>query len=364
MVVKDFVPNEGLIYPETGKYSWKAPSNIALVKYWGKLPSQIPANPSISFTLDACSTRTSIAFAKNEKESNDFSFEFFFEGAPKPDFKPKIITFLERVEPYLPFLKNYHLKIESENSFPHSSGIASSASGMAALALCLLSIERLANPEMTEDFFNQKASFLARLGSGSACRSVEGDLIQWGKTLSIKGSNDLYGIRYPFEVNQNFKKFHDVILLVHKGQKTVSSTVGHGLMKGHPFAAQRFEQAHRNLERLQPIFKGGDLEEFIAIVESEALTLHAMMLTSQPYFVLMMPNTLEIINRIWAFRRTTKIPICFTLDAGANVHVLYPESVKDRAIQFIKDELIAYCENRHYICDRIGEGAKKYLISQ
>ncbi len=360
MTEKDFVPVQNLEYPNEGIVGWKAPSNIALVKYWGKLPNQIPANPSISFTLDACATTTLLKFKRLESRGNTFSFDFLFEGKSKATFKPKIITFFERVSSYLPFLKEYHFEIDSSNSFPHSSGIASSASGMSALALCLLEIERRSTPGMTPYHFRKKASFLARLGSGSACRSIEGGLIQWGKTASINQSSDLFGIRYPFEVHSNFKNYHDTILLVHKGQKTVSSTVGHGLMKDHPFAENRFKQAHQNLEALRPIFKNGDLEAFVKIVESEALTLHAMMMTSHPYFILMLPNTLEIINRIMAFRKETTIPICFTLDAGANVHVLYPESEKGKCIQFIQDELVAYCENGHYICDRIGNGAKQF----
>jgi catechol 2,3-dioxygenase-like lactoylglutathione lyase family enzyme len=102
---------------------------------------------------------------------------------------------------------------------------------------------------------------------------------------------------------------------------------------------------------------GGNIAEFIKIVESEALTLHAMMMTSMPYFILMKPNTLEIINKIWKFRNETQIPVCFTLDAGANVHVLYPENVSEKALQFIKDELVGYCQNGQYICDEIGFGA-------
>ncbi len=358
MTEKDFIPEEGLIYPSSGRVAWKAPSNIALVKYWGKHPDQIPANPSISFTLDASATTTSVAFEKLDQAAERFSFEFLFEGKPKEDFIPKIEVFFERIIRYLPFLKRFHFIIDSANSFPHSSGIASSASGMAALSLCLLEIEKRANPEMKEAYFQQKASFLARLGSGSACRSITGNLIQWGKTPSIAQSSDLYGILYPFEVHQSFQSYHNTIVLVHKGKKAVSSTVGHRLMKGHPFATPRFQQAHENVERLRPIFSTGDLEAFITIVESEALTLHAMMMTSQPYFILMAANTLEIIQRIWQFRKSTNVPICFTLDAGANVHVLYPESEKERCIQFIQDELVAYCENGHYICDRNGRGAQ------
>jgi diphosphomevalonate decarboxylase len=78
-----------------------------------------------------------------------------------------------------------------------------------------------------------------------------------------------------------------------------------------------------------------------------------------PYFILMKPNTLEIINKIWRFRRETNLHICFTLDAGANVHILYPEKEAARILEFIKSELVAFCQNEQYICDRIGFGAKK-----
>ena len=343
---------------EQGKFTWESPSNIALVKYWGKKEDQIPENPSISFTLDSCKTTTTLSFKKKDKKDNSFSFNLFFDGKQKDDFKPKIQTFLSRVETYLPFLKDYHFKIETSNSFPHSSGIASSASGMSALALCLMSIEKELNPEMSQEFFNKKTSFLARLGSGSACRSIEGDLIVWGAHNEIEGSSDLYGIKYPLQVHENFKNYQDTILLVDKGEKQVSSTVGHNLMHGHSFAVERFKQANANLSKLIEILKNGDLKAFIEIMESEALTLHAMMMTSLPYFILMKPNTLEIINRIWKFRKDSGLHLGFTLDAGANVHVLYPEKESDRIYEFIKNELVAYCQNGHYICDKISTGAK------
>lgn len=359
MIEKDFIPSTYRFELEQGKVQYEAPSNIALVKYWGKKPNQIPANASVSFTLDECKTITSVGFTKLNKENKDYSFDLLFEGKSREDFKPKIELFFMRIEKYLPFLKKYHFAIDTSNSFPHSSGIASSASGMAALALCLLDMEKQMVPGMDPEFFYRKASFLARLGSGSACRSVKGNLVQWGEHNQIMGSTNLYGIPYPYEVNEVFKSYQDTILLVHKGQKSVSSTVGHDLMHNHPFAQNRFGQAHENLIRLRSIFAEGNLKDFIEVVESEALTLHAMMMTSIPYFILMKPNTLNIIEKIWEFRRETQNHLCFTLDAGANVHLLYPENEKNEVNKFIKDELIAYCENGQYICDRIGFGAKK-----
>lgn len=357
MTANDFIPKPYSKTIESGSFTWSSPSNIALVKYWGKKPNQIPENPSISFTLSNCKTITTLSFSKKEADGR-FSFEVFFEGEKKEGFKPKIQTFFERIEPYLPFLKDYHFKIETQNTFPHSSGIASSASGMSALAMCLISMEKELGTTAPESFLEKKASFLARLGSGSACRSIEGDLVVWGEHASIEGSSNLFGVKYPYPVHHNFKNYQDTILLVDKGEKQVSSTVGHNLMHGHPFAAQRFKQANNNISKIKNILKTGHLEDFAALVESEALTLHAMMMTSMPYFILMKPNTLEIINKIWAFRKNTGSKLCFTLDAGANVHLLYPESEIDRVLKFVKNELVVYCQNGHYICDVIGLGAK------
>jgi diphosphomevalonate decarboxylase len=359
MTEKAFVPSDYAIEKTHGKVTYRSPSNIALVKYWGKKEHQIPANPSISFTLNNCATTTTVHYKKMEKNASDFSFDLLFDGKPKEDFRPKISTFFKRTEAYLPFLKTYHFTIETSNSFPHSSGIASSASGMSALALCLLDLERELNPNMDTEFFLKKASFIARLGSGSACRSVQGNIMQWGTHKDTLNSSDLYAIKYPYKVNDVFKNYQNTILLVDKGSKQVSSSLGHNLMHDHPFAEQRFDQAHKNLTKMESIFEEGNLLEFIKIVESEALTLHAMMMTSMPYFMLMKPNTLEIINKIWAFRASSKTHVCFTLDAGANVHVLYPENEKEKVYQFINNELVAYCENGQYICDQIGNGAEK-----
>lgn len=350
-----FIPGKPAACPTSGSVSFSAPSNIALVKYWGKKASQIPANPSISFTLKNCKTITTLEFRPKANDGT-FSFDFFFEGNPKEAFKPKIGKFFERISQYQPFLADFHFTIKTENTFPHSSGIASSASGMAALAACLMQLERQLYPGMTDAFFHRKASFLARLGSGSACRSIKGNPVVWGKHADVPESSDLFGVEAPLEIHPDFRNYQDTILLVDEGEKTVSSSTGHDLMHGHPYAERRFAQAHDNLSKLLRALESGDLDTFIAITESEALTLHAMMMASMPYFILMKPGTLEIINRIMAFRRAKGIPVCFTLDAGANVHVLYPENVRVEVLDFIKEELIGYCENHQYICDETGNG--------
>ncbi len=380
MVEKKFIPEIYSKSVEKGSVSCQSPSNIALVKYWGKYGEQLPKNASISFTLSNCNTKTTLSFEKIAT-SNDFNFEVFLDGKTEVPFEPKIQKFFERVEVYLPFLKDYKFKIETSNSFPHSSGIASSASGMSALAVCLVALDRsfsgaemgtsaplgdrdskssqsrsLSGAEMSASEM-QKASFLARLGSGSACRSLEGPIVSWGNHPEIKESSNLFGTKYAGKVHKNFQNYQDTILLVDKGEKQVSSTVGHDLMHNHPFAEQRFKQANDNLSKLIEVFKSGDLSEFINIVESEALSLHAMMMTSMPYFILMKPNTLQIINAICKYRGENESNICFTLDAGANVHVLYPENEKENIQKFIENQLSQFCKNGEFIHDFVGLGA-------
>jgi diphosphomevalonate decarboxylase len=353
-----FLVKSALKYIDTASFTWQTPSNIALVKYWGKSNPQIPKNASISFTLKNCHTITTIDFVKKEK-CDEAVFNLFFEGKEKAEFKPKIAAFFKRVQQYCPYILEYEMTINSENSFPHSSGIASSASGLSAIAMCLMSLEQKLNPNLTQEFINKKASFLARLGSGSASRSIEGPLVVWGEHPDIAGSSDVFGVQFPYKVHSVFENYQDAILLVDKGEKQVSSTVGHNLMHAHPFAENRFKQANENLSKMSKILQEGDCKAFVNLVESEALTLHAMMLTSNPYFILMKPNTLEIIHKIWEFRATQNSNICFTLDAGANVHVLYPQSEKDIVNPFIENVLADYCQKKQYIYDSIGFGAKK-----
>jgi len=202
--------------------AWKSPSNIALVKYWGKKPNevQIPSNSSISFTLNNCATSTKLTY----EEQDSLEISVLLEGKEEPNFVPKIEQFLERIAGVFPFVTSGKYTINTSNSFPHSSGIASSASGMSALALCICDIA-VEKGLLQEDKFKETASELARLGSGSASRSIYGPMGEWGEHPDFEGSSDAFAIPYS-DVADVFKDYCDTILLVHKGQKTVSSTLG------------------------------------------------------------------------------------------------------------------------------------------
>lgn len=333
----------------SGSVKAKCPSNIALIKYWGKKDIQIPMNPSLSFTLNESYTETTLAYSP--KTTDDYSVKVYLDGELKESFAPKIIQFFERIAENIGFLKSFHFELHTHNTFPHSSGIASSASGLGALSLCLVDLEEKLGAEFLEGEKTQKASYLARLGSGSACRSIYPGITVWGETDRVVGSSDLFAIPYPYQIHENFRDYQDTILLIDEGQKEVSSTVGHNLMNSHPYAERRFSSAEENLGTLIPILESGDLHEFGKLVELEALTLHAMMMTSSPYFILMRPNTLKAIEEIWKFRKETNLPLYFTLDAGANIHMIYPSTIKTEVQNLIENSLKSLCHAGKFIQD-------------
>ena len=120
---------------EPGEVHWRSPSNIALIKYWGKHGRQLPRNPSISFTLNNAFTDTTLQYVAKQGNDQLINLSFNFSGAPNEAFRLKMVKFLESIVDIFPFLRQLDLKIDSYNSFPHSAGIASSASSMSALAL-------------------------------------------------------------------------------------------------------------------------------------------------------------------------------------------------------------------------------------
>ncbi len=340
---------------QADKIIWRCPSNIAIVKYWGKKENQVPCNSSVSMTLSKSFTEIELELF-NKQNKDNIELNYFFEGKKIAKFEERVRKYLSNQYNYFPFLKDYAVKINSYNSFPHSAGIASSASAFGAIALSFLDASYRSSKETAGEEFLKKASQLARLGSGSACRSIFGGFVLWGETKSIATSSNEFAIPV-IDVHDNFKQMCDAILIVNEDVKKVSSSAGHSLMNGHPYANSRFEQANERVLRLIKVLATGDYEEFIKIAESEALTLHAMMMTSSDHYILMKPGTLLAIEKIMAFRKETKIPVCFTLDAGPNVHVLYARADKNKVHDFLNNTFIKSVKEK--IFDHIGKGPQK-----
>jgi diphosphomevalonate decarboxylase len=340
----------------SGETSWDCPSNIAVLKYWGKKGLQQPLNPSLSFSLEESKTHVDVSYSVN-RDQKGLSLAFFFDDKPNQLFEDRFLRYLHQIIPYMPFLDQTEMVIRASNTFPHSAGIASSASSFGALALSLCSIENKAFGTLAgEQEFISKASFLARLGSGSACRSVFGGFSLWGHTGAVNQSSDEKAISLGPLVDPVFSDYCDSIMVIQAGRKEISSSAGHQLMEHHPFNSARMVQANENLEKMIVALKTGDESVFADLVEEEALTLHAMMMTSRPGYILLKPASLEVISRIRQFRISTGLPVSFTMDAGANIHILYPARIRIPVVQFIETELAGFCEQRRVIHDRVGKG--------
>lgn len=334
---------------------WKAPSNIAIVKYWGKRGIQLPVNPSVSLSLKNSCTRTEVLlFPKTSSE--DIQLKFLFEGQENELFAARIMKYLVDISPEFEFLRKYSVVVESSNTFPHSAGIASSASSYAALALCLLSLrEKIENGSVVTSFeFFRKASDLARLGSGSAARSLFGHWTLWGKSDDLPDSTDEYASPV-LDIHPVFQDLCDKVIVVNPTVKKVSSSAGHSRMTGHPFAEARIAQANNNIASVLKALKSGDFIQFAQIAEIEALTLHSLMMTSDRSFILLEPETLNIIKKVRQLREEYGLSICFTLDAGPNVHVLFPKIEQNKIDDVINSE-INKTEGLTFIDDEAGKG--------
>ncbi len=336
---------------KSGRTVWTAPSNIALVKYWGKNPVQLPANASLSLTLEK--SRTTVETQWQDCELNSARLNFLFEGESSPSFNKKIQPWYENLKKEFSFFKTLRLDINSSNSFPHSAGIASSASSMAALSLAMLDLAKtFGHLDLDQAEWLNKVSHYARLGSGSASRSLYPVAATWGLESNEYASsvNDIHEV---------YKSFGDAILIVDAGKKSVSSSQGHELMNQHPYKEQRFAMANARVKQLVEILKVDDFDKLSTLVEVEALELHSMMMTSSPSFILMKPNTLEIINRVRTARSLGQ-ELCFTLDAGPNIHLLYPERARASALKLIEDcKSDGLLDQDRWIDDKVGQGPLK-----
>jgi diphosphomevalonate decarboxylase len=313
----------------------------------------------VSLTLDKAHTITTIYYSLLNDVSDELQLSFYFNGIQNESFERRIKQFLFSVKVLFPYLWNYELRIESMNSFPHSSGIASSASAFSALALCLCTMEDQLFGTLNDDSsFREKSSFISRLGSGSASRSIYAKAAWWGKYEDVDTSSDEYAISMADYIHPVYKDYHDTICIVSQGAKSVSSSKGHKLMDGHPYGEARMHQVMENCADMLYALKNGDQDLFGKILENEALSLHALMLSSDPGYTLMNGSSIELIQRIRNYRSLSGQHLYFTLDAGPNLHLLYPDRIAVDVQEFINQELTQFTSQIIY--DRVGDGPVQY----
>jgi diphosphomevalonate decarboxylase len=279
-------------------------ANIALVKYWGNRDDdlRLPANGSLSMNLAGLETITTVELVPELKED-----EFYLNGEPGTG------PARERVSAHLDRLRqkaglSLRARVESRNNFPMGVGIASSASAYAALTLAGARAAALSLSE-------RELSAFARLGSGSACRSIPAGFVEWQASESPEDS-------YAFSIAPpSHWALADVIAVVSQVHKAVSSTAGHALAKTSPLHAALVASAPERLQRCREALLARRMADLADVVEADSNLMHAVMMTSTPPLFYWEAGTLEVMKAVRAWR-ASGLPVCYTVDAGPNVHCL------------------------------------------
>ena len=198
--------------------------------------------------------------------------------------------------------------VESSNNFPAGTGIASSASGFAALAAAAACATGL---ELDE----AGVSRLARRASGSACRSVPGGFVEW---LAGNDDRDSYSVSIA---SVDYWELVDCIAILSLEHKAVSSSIGHELASTSSLQKARIEGSHLRLETCRQAIINRDFQTLADVAELDSNLMHAIMMTSSPRLIYWLPGTLEIIHAVISWRKEGW-KVFYTIDAGANVHVI------------------------------------------
>lgn len=281
-----------------------SPANIAFIKYWGKRDPKlnIPFNDSISMNLSNCLTTTTVEFDKNLTSDEVYIDKHKVEGAGRD----RVVLVLDEVRKMAKI--KLFAKVVSKNNFPSDAGIASSASGFSALALAA---SRAAGLKLS----GRQLSILARLGSGSACRSIPDGLTFWKKGKD-NGSSYAVQIAPP-----DFWDLRDIVVIVSKEKKIAGSTKGHAAAISSSYFKIRLAKLPGRIKKIKQALLKRDFDAFGQSLEEEAIDLHVMAMTSKPPIFYWKKGTIEVMQAVLEMRKTgTKC--FFTMDAGPNVHVL------------------------------------------
>ena len=280
--------------------------NIAFIKYWGNRDQhlRLPANGSISMNLDSLLTRTQVTW--HERRGTGEDTLTINGGKVTGAGLERVSTFLDEVR-RLADMKAA-AEVVSENNFPAGAGIASSASAFAALALAATKAAGL-------DLSEAKLSRLARRGSGSACRTIPGGFVEWQA-----GAGDEDSFARSIAPPEHWP-LADCVAVVSAEHKTTGSTQGHALADTSPLQAGRVTDAPRRLDICQRAILERDFNALAEIVELDSNLMHAVMMTSTPPLFYWQESTLSVMRLVHAWR-LGGLPVCYSIDAGPNVHVI------------------------------------------
>lgn len=295
-----------------------APSNIAFIKYWGKKNEvlRLPENGSVSTNLSNLLTTTTVEFSSKFKKD-----EVVIDGKEDEKEQSRVIKHLDRIRK-LAKIKN-SAKVISQNNFPTSTGLSSSASGFAALTVAAASAAGL-------NLSEKELSILARQGSGSACRSIPDGFVEWldGDTNETSYAVSLFPADYWDIV--------DVVAVVSKDKKDVPTTKGHKLAASSPFFETRLKKIKDKIAKIKKLIRKRNFKEFGELIEAEALELHAIMLTSTPSLLYWLPGTVRIMRLVRKLRNEG-LSVYFTVNTGQDIHLIVEGKNVDTLVKKLKE---------------------------
>lgn len=295
-----------------------APSNIAFVKYWGRIDDalRIPTNDSISMNLSALTTTTTVEFSSRFNKD-----EVTIDGGIDENRYMKVIEHIDRLRKVAK--SDLKAKVVSVNSFPSSTGLSSSASGFAALTLGISSALKL-------DLSEKQLSQYARQASGSACRSIPSGFVQWfaGDSKDTSFAKSLYSPSYWDII--------DMIVIVSTQKKDVPTSDAQKFANQNPFFKTRLLHIGEKIKLCKQVLESKDFKKFGELIEQEALELHAIIMTSSPSLVYLLPETLKIMQLVRRWR-DAGLPVYFTLNTGGNIHLLCQGQDKDQLVRLLKN---------------------------
>ncbi len=295
-----------------------APSNIAFIKYWGRKDEilRLPENGSISMNLSDLLTTTTVEF------NPDFKKDLIIINDKKEEGEgSRVVKHLDRIRKLVKI--NYRAKVVSQNNFPTGTGLSSSASGFAALTVAGA---KAAGLNLSE----KELSILARQGSGSACRSIPDGFVEWldGDTNETSYAVSLYPHSYWDIV--------DVVTIVSKNKKDVSTTEGQKLAGSSPFFPLRLERINERIKLIKKYLKEKDFKNFGELIEQEALELHAIMLTSSPSLIYWLPGTLKVMHAVKRWREEG-LQVYFTVNTGQDIHLICQKKDIEKVVRKAKE---------------------------
>jgi len=311
------------------KVKIKSPANIAFIKYWGQRDKKffLPYNDSFSMNLSSCYTILEIEIIEEPKIKKLYVKDYDkdkFEIKHDESFE-KVINFYNRAKKFLKVKKDYGFIIYSYNSFPKKAGIASSASFFSALALGFSWL-------FEKKLDKKNLSILARLsGSGSSCRSIPDGFSWWYKGNK---SNDSYAVSIAMP---SYWDLVDLVLILNKGEKKVSSSEGHQNVETSNLFKYRLLSLEKRIKEIKKAFFKKDFTYFGYLLEEEAISMHSVMMTQKPPIFYWSGKTVELIKKIIEIRKIG-IEGYFTIDAGENIHLICQKKDEEKFLKFLKDQ--------------------------